>query len=178
MSFIKSIRHEATLTSFLRKNGGEFTHSVNKIANLLAKHIYLNNCVWERPASQCPNSVRYSAMTSIFFKVHTILKLNTTTVLFGTVPYMLMLIYSVLHTYINGHYSSLLRIIDLVCHTTNVVRVNFAHKYRNIHFQVVFDLLHNNFIYLQDFLRRNQLIGSQQRNILFLYRRFELRPYI
>ena len=39
-------------------------------------------------------------------------------------------------TYIIGHYNPSVRIIDLVSHTTNVVCVNFIHKWRDLQFKV------------------------------------------
>ena len=40
---------------------------------------------------------------------------------------------STFHTYITGHYNPLVRIIDLVSHTTYVVCDNFIHKYLDLH---------------------------------------------
>ena len=40
------------------------------------------------------------------------------------------------HTYIIGQYNPLVRIIDLVSHTTYVVCVNFIHKWRDLQFKV------------------------------------------
>ena len=48
--------------------------------------------------------------------------------------------YAILHTYIIGHYKPSVRIIDLVSHTTNVVRVNFIHKWRDLRIKVKSDL--------------------------------------
>ena len=41
-----------------------------------------------------------------------------------------------IHTYIIGHYSHSVRIIDLVSHTTYVVCVNFIYKWRALLFTV------------------------------------------
>ena len=41
-----------------------------------------------------------------------------------------------IHTYIIGHYSHSVRIIDLVSHTTYVVCVNFIYKWRALQFKV------------------------------------------
>ena len=51
-----------------------------------------------------------------------------------------------LHTYIIGHYSPSVRIIDLVTYTTYFVRVNFKHKWWDLQFKVdserqIFNLL-------------------------------------
>ena len=42
-----------------------------------------------------------------------------------------------LHTYIIGHYSPSVRIIELVSHITYVVCVNIIHKWRDLQFKVV-----------------------------------------
>ena len=41
-----------------------------------------------------------------------------------------------LYTYIIGHYKPLVRITDLVSHTTYVVCVDFIHKWRDLQFKV------------------------------------------
>ena len=63
-----------------------------------------------------------------------------------------------LHTYIIGHYNPSVRIIDLVSHITNVVCVNFIHKWRDLQFEVDFErqifweTFHGNFYLLSEFL--------------------------
>ena len=44
--------------------------------------------------------------------------------------------YTVLHTYIIGHYKPSVRIIDLVSHTTYIVFVTFMQKWRDLQFKV------------------------------------------
>ena len=59
------------------------------------------------------------------------------------------------HTYIIGHYNPSVRIIGLVSHTTQVVRVNFIHKQRDLYFkveseqQISIETFNDNFIYSQ-----------------------------
>ena len=64
-------------------------------------------------------------------------------------------------TYIISHYSPSVRIIDLVSHTTNVVCVNFVHKWRNLQFkvdserQIFWETFHGNFIYSQSLCQKS-----------------------
>ena len=74
--------------------------------------------------------------------------------------------------FIIGHYNPLIRLIDLVTHTTNVMCVNFIHKWRNLQFkvdserQIFGETFHGNFIYSQGFCQ-HLLRGNSRKILLF-----------
>ena len=65
-----------------------------------------------------------------------------------------------------GHYNPSVRLIDLVSHTTYVVRVNFIHKWRDLQFnvdsewQIFWEIFHGIFIYSLSFCQK-----SAERNL-------------
>ena len=75
-----------------------------------------------------------------------------------------------IHTYIIGHYSPSVRIIDLVSHTTYNVCVNFIHRWRDLQFNVglrTTDFLRNfswQFYLLLKVFARNLLRRNRRRN--------------
>ena len=70
----------------------------------------------------------------------------------------MLVIQTYIHTYIIGHYNPSVRIIDLVSHTTYVMRVNFIYKWRYLQFkvgserQIFWETFNGNFILLSEFL--------------------------
>ena len=64
-------------------------------------------------------------------------------------------------TYIIDHHNHSERIVDLVYHTTYVVRVTFIHKWRDLQFkvdselQIIWKMLNGSFNYSQVFLPEN-----------------------
>ena len=82
-----------------------------------------------------------------------------------------------IHTYIIGHYSPSVRIMDLVSHTTYVVCFNFIHKWRRTYSLKTFandrlfflETFHGNFILLSRVFVRNLLRGSRQSKSLFVF---------
>ena len=70
-----------------------------------------------------------------------------------------------LHTYIIGHYNPLVRIIDLISHTTYVVCVDFIHKWRDLQFKVGSErqIFCQFYLFLRVFAR-NVLRGNRWRN--------------
>ena len=75
-----------------------------------------------------------------------------------------------IHTYIIGHCSPAVRIIDLVSHTAYVVCVNFIHKWRDLQFKVESErqiFLRNfswQFLFTLRVFGRNLLRGNRRRN--------------
>ena len=71
-----------------------------------------------------------------------------------------------IHTYIIGRYNPSVRIIDIVSHTTYVVCVNFAHKWRDLQFKVDSEKqkLFMVFLLILRVFARNQLRGNRRRN--------------
>ena len=84
------------------------------------------------------------------------------------------------YTYIINHYNPSVRIIDLVSHTTNVVCVNFIHKWRDLLFkvdseqQIFWETFHDNFIYSQSFCQKSAERKSPKK--YFSYFVFDVWP--
>ena len=75
-----------------------------------------------------------------------------------------------MHTYVIGHYNPLVRIIDLVSHTTYVVCVNFRQKWRDLQFkvdserQLFWETFAWQFLVTFRVFARNLLRGNRRRN--------------
>ena len=73
----------------------------------------------------------------------------------------------------NCHYKLLVRIIDLVSHTTYIVRVNFVHKWRDLQFkvdserQIFWETFHGNLIQNQSFCQKSAESKSQKKYFLY-----------
>ena len=72
-----------------------------------------------------------------------------------------------MHIYINGRYNPSVKIIDLVCHTTYVVFVNFIYKWRNLQFKVDSErqIFFMAILFTRRVFARNLLGGNRRRNI-------------
>ena len=98
---------------------------------------------------------------------------NTCQVKYGVFRHLVQYnfsIFSALHAYIIDHYNLSVRIIGLAPHTTNVVCVNFIHKWRDLQFKVdsekqIFFLRNFSlqFLFTLRVFARNLLRGNRRR---------------